>query len=186
VVGLYDDAEFRASLDAFVASIRDRGWVNAVAQKLVQLTMPGVPDVYQGSELWDLSLVDPDNRRPVDYELRRRTLRELDGMTAAEAWARRDDGPGHAKLLVVRESLRMRRSMPGVFASGSYVPLDGGDGAVAFVRGDRVVTAVPRSRGDVSVALPPGRWVDRFTGSTFEGEARIATDEFPVALLVRA
>jgi (1->4)-alpha-D-glucan 1-alpha-D-glucosylmutase len=96
VSGLYDDAAFGAALDTFVGSIRERGWVNAVSQKVVQLTMPGVPDVYQGSELWDLSLVDPDNRRPVDFALRREVLRELDGMPAADAWSRRDDGPGHA------------------------------------------------------------------------------------------
>jgi (1->4)-alpha-D-glucan 1-alpha-D-glucosylmutase len=183
VSSLYEDDAFGSALDAFVASIRERGWVNALAQKLVQLTMPGVPDVYQGSELWDLSLVDPDNRRPVDYALRRDALRELEAMSAAEAWARRDDGPGHAKLLVVREALRLRRELPDVFASGSYTPLDAG-GAVAFVRGERVVTAVPRLGGDLSASLPPGRWVDRFTGATFE-EALTPTG-FPVALLVRA
>jgi (1->4)-alpha-D-glucan 1-alpha-D-glucosylmutase len=188
VSSLYEDDAFAAALDAFVTSIRERGWVNALAQKLVQLTMPGVPDVYQGSELWDLSLVDPDNRRPVDYELRRRVLHDLGGMSAAGAWERRDDGPGHAKLLVVREALRLRRAMPEVFASGAYVPLDGdGDGrAVAFARGDAVVTVVPRlgNRLGVSVSLPPGAWRDCFTGAAFDGHVRL--DEFPVALLVRA
>jgi (1->4)-alpha-D-glucan 1-alpha-D-glucosylmutase len=177
-----DDAGFTAAVDAFVATIRDRGWANALAQKLLQLTMPGVPDVYQGSELWDLSLVDPDNRRPVDYRLRRRVLAELDDMSAAEAWARRD-GAGHPKLLVVREALRLRRERPDVFRSGAYTPLEAGDDLVAFARADDVVTVVPRLGGRGPAPLPPGRWVDRFTGATFEHEVRL--EQFPVALLVR-
>ncbi len=74
----YDDPAVREPLDAFVARITPYGWTNSLGQKLVQLTQPGVPDVYQGTELWEDSLVDPDNRRPVDYEARRSLLDALD------------------------------------------------------------------------------------------------------------
>src|SRR5690606_5343518 len=78
VEALYGDEGFQRELDDFARSLEEAGWVNALAQKLVQLTAPGVPDLYQGTELWDLSLVDPDNRRPVDFALRRQLLLELD------------------------------------------------------------------------------------------------------------
>ena len=68
---------FIAELETFVAMLAEPGWINSLAQTLIKLTAPGVPDSYQGSELWDLSLVDPDNRRPVDFGLRRRLLDEL-------------------------------------------------------------------------------------------------------------
>ena len=95
---LGDDA-FVTELERFVDSIAEQGWINSLAQVLIKLTSPGVPDVYQGTELWDLSLVDPDNRRPVDYERRRHLLAELSHVSAAEAWKRADEGL--PKLLVV-------------------------------------------------------------------------------------
>jgi (1->4)-alpha-D-glucan 1-alpha-D-glucosylmutase len=136
---LLADPAFAADLDAFVAPLLDAGWTNALAAQLVKLTAPGVPDIYQGTELWDLSLVDPDNRRPVDYEVRRRLLAELDGMTAAEAWARRAEGV--PKLWVTRRALQAR-------AGGSYRPLAvrgaAADHVVAFTRDERVSVVVPR------------------------------------------
>jgi (1->4)-alpha-D-glucan 1-alpha-D-glucosylmutase len=163
---------------------------------LLTLTCPGVPDLYQGSELWDLSLVDPDNRRPVDYELRRRLLRELDGVSAQAAWARAEEGL--PKLLVVRRALELRAERPEVFRSGGYRPLVA-DGAkakhvVAFTRAEEVVTVVPRlvlgldgRWADTVVELPPGRWRNRLTGAGEQGVARLAMllEEFPVALLAR-
>ena len=74
---MLEHAPFVADLEQFVARMQDAGRVNSLAQTLMKHTAPGVPDLYQGSELWDLSLVDPDNRRPVDYELRTALLREL-------------------------------------------------------------------------------------------------------------
>ena len=79
VDAVYDDPALHAEVDAFAAAITPAGWSNSLGQKLVQLTMPGVPDVYQGTELWDNSLVDPDNRRPVDFAVRRELLARLDG-----------------------------------------------------------------------------------------------------------
>ncbi|MCU1483725.1 MAG: malto-oligosyltrehalose synthase [Actinomycetia bacterium] len=139
VEALCADDALLADLDGFVAPLVDPGWSNALAAQLVKLTAPGVPDVYQGTELWDLSLVDPDNRRPVDYDLRRKLLAELDGMTPAEAWARRDEGL--PKLLLTRQALRAR-------PEGTYRPLAAHGAAaahvVAFARGDRLATVVTR------------------------------------------
>jgi (1->4)-alpha-D-glucan 1-alpha-D-glucosylmutase len=191
------DADFLSSLRAFANYLTRPGRVNSLAVKLLTLTAPGVADIYQGSELWDLSLVDPDNRRPVDYERRRGLLRELRGMAAAEAWRRADEGL--PKLLVVQRALQLRAERPEAFAGGRYTPLLAAGPraahAVAFVRGDDVITVVPRlllSLGggwsDTVLALPPGRWTNRLTGeSGLNGSARLAAlfDSFPVALLAR-
>ncbi len=117
------DEEFLADLDAFVAPLVVHGWTASLAQKLVQLTMPGVPDVYQGNELWDLSLVDPDNRRPVDFAVRRELLASIDG-----GWQPPVDETGAAKLLVVSRALRLRRDRPELFTG--YTPVYG-EGACA-------------------------------------------------------
>jgi (1->4)-alpha-D-glucan 1-alpha-D-glucosylmutase len=188
--------DFVSSLQAFVNFLTQPGRVNSLALKLFALTCPGVPDLYQGSELWDLSLVDPDNRRPVDYDLRRRLLRELDSLSAQAAWARADEG--FPKLLVVRRALELRAERPEVFRTGGYRPLTA-DGAtaehvVAFTRAEQVVTVVPRlvlglggGWRDTVVELPPGRWRNRLTGAGEQGVARVAMllEEFPVALLAR-
>src|ERR1019366_2324003 len=106
----------------FVDSVRDAGWVNSLGQTLLKLTAPGVPDIYQGTELWDFSLVDPDNRRPVDYARRRRLLAELSHVAPASVWARRSEGL--PKLWVIRQALDLRRRDPAVFGpEGSYTPM---------------------------------------------------------------
>ena len=111
--------------------------------------MPGVPDVYQGTELWDLSLVDPDNRRPVDYDLRRRLLAELDGGTVPEV-----DDTGAAKLLVVSRVLRLRRDSPELFTG--YEPVTA-TGPAAGLRGG----LRPRRRGDRGDRGCPRDWPPR-------------------------
>jgi (1->4)-alpha-D-glucan 1-alpha-D-glucosylmutase len=149
--------------------------------------MPGVPDVYQGCELVDLSLVDPDNRRPVDYATRVERLRALDeGAAPADL----DD----EKLLVVSRALRLRREHPDWFgAESSYVPVETtSTHAVAFARAGKVVTVVSRLTtglrdgwGDAVVRLPEGVWRDLLTGDTYGGEQPVATllGALPVALL---
>ncbi|RBY86766.1 malto-oligosyltrehalose synthase [Blastococcus sp. TBT05-19] len=195
----YDDPTTTAEIEAFVARIAPLGRSNSLSQKLLQLTMPGVPDVYQGTELWDLSLVDPDNRRPVDYALRRELLARLD---AGEVPA--VDETGAAKLLVVSRVLRARRDSPGWFAG--YRPVEvtgsGADHVVAFDRsaGDGngmvvVATRLPAKLaengwGDTALRLPNGAWRDLLTGERVVSDvAGVAADallaKLPVALLVR-
>jgi (1->4)-alpha-D-glucan 1-alpha-D-glucosylmutase len=205
VGAVLDDAEFTADLAAFVAPLVAPGRINSLAQTLLKLTAPGVPDFYQGSELWDLSLVDPDNRRPVDYDLRRRLLAELKagliaaGITVEEILARADEGL--PKLWLIHQGLHLRRRRPAAFgADGGYEPLSASgpraDHAVAFVRGGEVAAITPRwplrLAGDwkeTTLELPPGRWRDELTGAEVAGgTCRIADllARFPVALLVRA
>ena len=197
--GVLTDPAFREDLDAFAAELVGPGRITALAWKLIALTSPGVPDVYQGSELWDLSLVDPDNRRPVDYALRRRLLGELDHLDAAAAWERVEEGL--PKLLVVQRALQLRRQRPHAFGpGGSYRPLYA-EGAraghlVAFTRGEEAVTLAPRLviglGGEwlgTTVDLPEGSWRDEFTGVTQEGGRRPLAEllgGFPVALLARS
>jgi (1->4)-alpha-D-glucan 1-alpha-D-glucosylmutase len=190
----YDDPTTTAEIEAFVARIAPLGWSNSLSQKLLQLTMPGVPDVYQGTELWDFSLVDPDNRRPVDYALRRKLLAGLDGGEVPPV-----DETGAAKLLVVSRTVRARRDHPEWFAG--YEPVEvtgsGADHVVAFDRGGvvPVVTRLParlaaEGWGDTALQLPNGAWRNLLTGERFVSDvAGIAVDllfaRLPVALLVR-
>ncbi len=175
-------------LHAFVEDITPFGWTNALTQKLIQLTMPGVPDVYQGSELWDDSLVDPDNRRPVDWAARCALLSALDAAPPVDA-------AGTAKLWMTSRTLRLRRDRPDLF--GSYTPLRArgaaAQHAVAFDRGGAITVAtrlpvrLQRSGGwrDTTVHLPA--CTDVFTGRTHAGDQRVADvlHALPVALLVR-
>jgi (1->4)-alpha-D-glucan 1-alpha-D-glucosylmutase len=197
-----DDAAFVEEVERFVAILRRPGWSNSLTQKLVTLTAPGVPDLYQGTEMWDFSLVDPDNRRPVDYELRARCLADIEGRPVRDLWAA-EDGSGAVKLAVVARALAVRAAHPEAFgdgAPGAYEPLWGSGPAAAhligFVRGGRVATLatrlpllLERAGGwlDTTVELPPGRWVDVFSGAQCEGRLPLAEvlGQVPVALLVR-
>jgi (1->4)-alpha-D-glucan 1-alpha-D-glucosylmutase len=187
------DPELTAAVAGFVARIAPDARVNSLGAKLVQLTMPGVADVYQGCELTGLSLVDPDNRRPVDYQRRRRLL------TALEAGPDAAVGLDAEKLLVTSRALRLRRDHPDWFAGG-YVPLacegPAAEHAVAFLRGDHAVTVVTRlpaglrRRGgwaDTVLPLPEVHWRDVLTGVRHAG-TRPPLDELtrrlPVALLI--
>jgi (1->4)-alpha-D-glucan 1-alpha-D-glucosylmutase len=190
------DEDLAADVEAFVTQVRDAGWSNALGQKLVQLAMPGVPDLYQGSELWDLSLVDPDNRRPVDFDRRRDLLARIDG-----GWLPELDDSGAAKLLIVTRALRLRRDRPELFG-GSYesLPAQGpaADHLFAFARGGghlvAVATRLPatlqRAGGWRGTTLPigPGPWTDVLTGQPVPSSWVAAEDllqRYPVALLVR-
>jgi (1->4)-alpha-D-glucan 1-alpha-D-glucosylmutase len=186
-----------AEVDAFVERITVAGWSNSLSQKLLQLTTPGVPDVYQGTELWDFSLVDPDNRRAVDYGARRELLAQI-GAGAVPAV----DATGAAKLLLVHRTLTLRRERPELFRGYRALAASGeaADHLVAYSRGEDddlvvVATRLPMglaSRGgwgDTTVALPTGEWTDALTGRAVDGSAPLLADlldQYPVALLVRS
>ena len=172
------------------------GWINSLAQMLLKLTAPGIPDIYQGTELWDLSLVDPDNRRPVDYDARPRQLGELDQTAPEEIWERAAEGL--PKLWVTRQALRLRKKRPGAFGpKSSYrsITLKGRRAAhfIAFSRGEEILTVVPRlvltlgsHWADTAFELPEGSWRNELTGESYPGGlvplAKLLKG-FPVALL---
>ena len=171
VRGVLGDERITGAVAAFVTGLSPAWHTTALAQKAVQLTLPGVADVYQGSELWDLSLVDPDNRRPVDYDQRRALLASLSGTPTV-------DGTGAAKLHVVRTLLRLRRDRPELFGQhSSYAGLEAGDRALAFVRGGGLVTVAPiraltverEGWGSDAVTLPEGSWTDVLGGGSWSG-----------------
>ncbi|WP_139315252.1 malto-oligosyltrehalose synthase [Mongoliimonas terrestris] len=155
-------ASFRRDLEALVAEYDPAGRRNSLAQTALQLTIPGVPDIYRGSEFYEYVLVDPDNRRPVDFEARQAALGD-DGPE--------DEPPGRAKQRLIAALLEVRRAYPDVFLKGNYTPLPvvGADDVIAFARrydGEALVVVVPvRGTGptagmvvvDVG-SLPQARW----------------------------
>ena len=187
---------FLGELRAFVEPLIDAGRRAALAQLAIQLTAPGVPDLYQGSELWQLSLVDPDNRRPIDFDARRALLAAATAADAGDAWARRDDGL--PKLWLAHRALSLRRRWPAAFESSGYRPLAArgprADCVVAFARAEEVVTVAPRlvrrverdGWGETELSLPDGRWLD-LDGTAHAGSVRLARllDAFPVSILER-
>ncbi len=191
--------EFVASVDRFVAQVLLPGRTNSLAQTLLKLTAPGVPDTYQGGELWDLRLVDPDNRVPVDYRVRREMLAWLKaGRSVEEIMSRMDCGL--PKMWVTHRLLELRQSRPEWFGeNAAYVPIVAtgakAEHVIAYRRGGNVLTCVSRWNalragdwGETSLEVPGGRWKNELTGEEFDG-GRVQIDEmlrrFPVALWTR-
>ncbi len=198
VTGTLGDKQFIAELERFVLRLVEPGHINSLAETLLKLTTPGVPDIYQGNELWDRSLVDPDNRRPVDFAVRERLLAEMQGLTVEQVWQRREEGL--PKLWVIQKTLQFRRRHPELFgAEGSYEPLHARGAkalhVVAFARGGRALIVVPRLNlrrgndwGDTTLPLPEGSWFSELTGEEAgSGERPVGEllGRFPVALLSR-
>ncbi|MFC0112707.1 alpha-amylase family glycosyl hydrolase [Kibdelosporangium aridum] len=184
-------AEVGSEIEEFVSRVRGPGWSNSLGQKLIQLAMPGVPDVYQGTELWDYSLVDPDNRRPVDFELRREILAEIEDTPPPI------DESGAAKLHVVSRILRLRWERPELFTGYTPVSASGpaADHLIGFARNGLVAAAtrlpigLERSGGwrDTVLTLD-GEWSDALTDRSHSGDVEVAElfFQYPVALLVRS
>jgi (1->4)-alpha-D-glucan 1-alpha-D-glucosylmutase len=193
VVESLRDPEFTMDLEQFVARLADAACVNSLAQTIIKLTAPGVPDIYQGCELLDFSLVDPDNRRPVDFESRRRLLAEAKKLLAGKIWERRTEGL--PKIRLIHKTLKLRARKTKLFR-GDYEALsvcgEKAGHAVAFMRGGGAITIVPRlvlglkDWSDTFMKLPRGHWRNELTGEKFTGAVRLSElfKNFPVALLV--
>jgi (1->4)-alpha-D-glucan 1-alpha-D-glucosylmutase len=196
-VALLDHEPFMTSFRRLHRHIAFHGFLNSLAQVVLKVCSPGLPDFYQGTEIWDFSLVDPDNRRPVDYTVRSRMLRRLGTPeTLLKNWK-----DGRVKLFVTERSLAVRARHAELFRDGSYTPIETGSAnAVAFRRGEDVIAVVPRLTsqlaraprlpiGDVWADLSlgvSGRWRNAFTGDIHESLAlRDVLARFPVAVLVR-
>jgi (1->4)-alpha-D-glucan 1-alpha-D-glucosylmutase len=148
--GLLTDEAFIASFDSFARRVALIGALNALTQLALKVAMPGTPDFYQGTELWDLSLVDPDNRRPVDFAVRERALDAVgdttDWQALVDAWP-----DGRVKLALTHRLLAWRRTLGEVFAQGDYRPL-----AVGGPHRDHVI-AFARVHGEEAAILIAGR-----------------------------
>ncbi|HEY1157805.1 MAG TPA: malto-oligosyltrehalose synthase, partial [Arthrobacter sp.] len=194
VDAVFDDATVARVVTDFVARIDAFSAANSVSAKLVQLTMPGVPDVYQGSEFWERSLTDPDNRRPVDFDARQEALAKLDAGELPAA------GTEASKLLATSRALRLRRDRPELFQG--YTPVTAAGAAaehlLAFSRGTdassgalTLATRLPaglqagggwrHTAVDLSTAMR-----DELTGASY-GPGQVSVAEvlgtYPVALL---
>jgi (1->4)-alpha-D-glucan 1-alpha-D-glucosylmutase len=202
-----DDNLFRKSFFPFQKMVADYGIWNSLSQALIKIASPGVPDFYQGTELWDLHLVDPDNRHPVDYSIREAILRELAGRMgtpralAAELLAARTDG--RVKLYLIWQALGVRKNLAMVFSQGSYLPLRTGGAwahhVLAFCRKHRhswVMAVVPRflTRVIKPDEIPigeriwcdthllcrktmPSSWINLMTGESIPGSVRLPVRE---------
>ena len=200
---ILESQEFIAELEGFVGRVLRAGRVSSLAQTLVKCTAPGVPDTYQGSELWDLSLVDPDNRRPVDYELRRMILSELQaGIQAEEIMGRisSNDDAGMPKMWVIHKALSLRREHPEWFgAEAAYTPIfaEGSrrDHFAGYLRAEKVAIVIPRwtiklgdSWASTTLELPQGSWKNVLTGDAVRGgrlRVQALLQRFPIALLTK-
>ncbi|HXE61918.1 MAG TPA: malto-oligosyltrehalose synthase [Bryobacteraceae bacterium] len=194
---ILNDKAFTADFESFLALLLEPAQTASLALNLLKLTAPGIPDIYQGTEILNLSLVDPDNRHPVDYEIRTRLLAALEGLTPEQILAR--SAEGLPKLWMIRQALRARHANEESFGPrGTYTPLwSAGPKAgaiVAYQRGENAVIAVPRLAvahidWDATVLeIAAGEWKNQFTGEILEGgkvEMASLLGRFPVALLIR-
>ncbi|MCI0157922.1 malto-oligosyltrehalose synthase [Leifsonia shinshuensis] len=186
----FDDARVAAEVEAIAAVVAAPGASNGLGAKLLQLLAPGVPDVYQGSERWERSLVDPDNRRPVEFDAAAGLLAHLD-----EGRLPAIDSSGAAKLLVTSRALRLRRDRPELFTGYRPVLADGprSDHLVAFDRGGAfaLATRLPVGLageggwGDTVLDVGSSALRDELTGRTVSGRVQVEQlfDRYPVALL---
>jgi len=151
--------EFCEQLVPFARRVEFFGMINSLSQTLIKLTAPGVPDTYQGSELWEFNLVDPDNRRAVDYEVRKRALSQIESLGAKCCEALRSGArelaanmqDGRIKMYLIWRTLGLRHKFPSLIQEGQYIPLqttgDRAEHVIAFARrhgNETILTAVPR------------------------------------------
>jgi (1->4)-alpha-D-glucan 1-alpha-D-glucosylmutase len=197
--------DFIPSLLPFLRKIIHYANIYSMVQVIIKMTAPGIPDIYQGCELWDLSYVDPDNRRPVDFNLRRNLLNQLkekeqESISSLLEWATKNYEKGTQKLLVTEKLLQLRRANNDLFCSGDYMPVysEGSDRVIiAFLRkyDDKwllvvlPVGIVSNESKDLQLILPadaPSVWQNIFTGEIINGHSisvKTVFAHFPVAVL---
>ncbi len=196
---LLKDESFIQSLEEFVGEILPAAWSNSLGQMIFKMTCPGIPDIYQGTELWDGSLVDPDNRRPVDYARRLEILEGIENLGEGEV--PQDWDSGAPKMFAMTRLLHLRRNNPQWFTEdAAYIPLTvtgpHAESLIAFRRGTHVLVMVQRLSthlsegwGETTVDFPAGQWRDLFTGVE-RGRGPVSPGElfarFPAAVFVTA
>ena len=200
-------SDFVADLTPFMIKVCDVATIYSLAQTLIKITAPGIPDTYQGCELWDLSYVDPDNRRPVDYEYRNICLNKIKqmepfGKEIFFSFLKSHRHQGLEKLFITWRVLNFRRKNPDLFVKGRYLPLaisENENTALAYTRhfGDQwIIVVVPLGLGtderkhDARIQLPedaPGVWINILTGEILTNKNALYVSQvlksFPVALL---
>jgi len=193
-----DQPVLRGALERLATSITPAGWANSLVLLALRCTLPGIPDTYQGGDRWQLTLVDPDNRRPIDLTEHASLLAATSGRTPADCWAGDADDreQGGAKQALLRELLQLRRR--GGWTTGPYEPIDvvaAEPTPAAAYRRDGVVVVAPRFpllghelHRDAELELPGGHWRDVCSGERRRGgrwSVAGLTDRFPVAVLER-
>ncbi|NJY62624.1 malto-oligosyltrehalose synthase [Salinimicrobium sp. CDJ15-81-2] len=207
--------EFLDSFGKFHRKIAAYGAIKSLSQSLLKITAPGIPDVYQGTELWDLSYVDPDNRRPVDYQLRKQYLEEIKAENVHEQLEdlKQDFSSGKIKMFCLHKALQTRKNFKEVFEEGAYLPLEvkgeNAEGIIAFARHYQekaVIVVVPAMvtkffteelqvkeglSEDLELLIPEelkGDFKNVITGKTISSEdigLKTIFADFPVALLLK-
>ncbi|MBA3602422.1 MAG: malto-oligosyltrehalose synthase [Parachlamydiaceae bacterium] len=193
---IIQDENFKKDITNFVDELIYFGQINSLSQTLLKLISPGIPDIYQGTELWTLTLVDPDNRHSVDFAKRENLLNELPHLTTEQILARM--GEGLPKLWLIYVALHLRKRKPECFGNeGTYTSLpvlgEKSEHVIAFQRGDGVIGVAPRfliklegDWADTFLEIQSGLWLNVLTGEKFQG-GRITIElllkHFPIALL---
>jgi len=195
--GVLGDLRLCAEVAGFVAALEKPARISSLAQLALKLTAPGVPDIYQGNEIWRYDLTDPDSRRNVAFEHVRAKFERVRVLDAARVLQERD--PDLIKLFVTHRLLQLRRRAPAAFgAAGTYQALDVRGArarhVVAFSRTERIVTVVPRlvlglsgDWAETEVTLPDASFEHALTGERVRGGARRVADlleRFPIAVLI--
>ncbi|MCY2687163.1 malto-oligosyltrehalose synthase [Salinimicrobium sp. TH3] len=160
---LLNSSQFKDSFEGFQKKISAYGALKSLSQSLLKITAPGIPDVYQGTELWDLSYVDPDNRRPVDYELRKKYLSELNSVLPEDLQQeiknlKQDYTSGKIKMFCIHRALNFRLEIPGTFEKGEYVQLE-----VKGEMADKILAFARRDEENAAIIVVPVMVVDLFT-----------------------
>lgn len=194
---IFADQKFCALVDAFVKPLVDPGRINSLAQTVLKLTAPGVPDIYQGSEIWNYSLVDPDNRLPIDFNLRKKLFKKMLILSPKKILQHMDTGM--PKMWVTYKILELRKKYPNFFQNAEYSPVflhgEKLQNGIAYLRAKKVLVVVPRlllslnnNWSNTWLEIPKGNWWNIFTNECFSGEKILVSNilkNFPVAVLLK-